>query len=83
MFPEGIKNYADGGVVGNIKPIPLNLDQRKIDNRGDSNEFNFNISDGDGGRSGGMTKEMVKEFENAVTAVMLKHKRSRSGLVPN
>jgi hypothetical protein len=83
MFPEGIKNYADGGVVGNIKPIPLNLDQRKIDNRGDSNEFNFNINNGDGGRSGGMTKEMVKEFESAVTAVMLKHKRSRSGLVPN
>jgi hypothetical protein len=82
MFPKGIKNYADGGVVGDIKPIPLALDQRKIDNRGDKNEFNFNIDGSDAKQSGAMGKQQIKEFENAVTAVLLKQKRARTGLVP-
>lgn len=80
MFPQGIKGYADGGIVGNIKPIPLNLDQSKIDNRGDSNEFNFDIKNG-GGNDAKMTKDNVKELENAVVAVLLKQKRARTGLV--
>lgn len=82
MFPQGIKGYADGGVVGNIKPIPLNLDQSRIDNRGDSNEFNFDIKNG-GGNDAKMTKENLREMENAVVAVLLKQKRARTGLVPN
>ncbi len=82
IFPQGIKGYADGGVVGNIKPIPLNLDQSKIDNRGDSNEFNFDIKNGGGGENGKMTKDNLKEMENAVVAVLLKQKRARTGLVP-
>lgn len=67
--------------MGNIKPIPLNLDQSKIDNRGDSNEFNFDIKNG-GGSDAKMTKENLKEMENAVVAVLLKQKRARTGLVP-
>jgi archaellum component FlaC len=80
MFPRGIEGYKDGGVVGNVRPIPLSLDRGKIDNRGDNNEFNFNIGGDSGDKRGQMDKGQIKDFENAVTAVLLKHKRAKTGL---
>jgi hypothetical protein len=79
MFPKGIEGYKDGGIVGGIRPLALSLDPDKVGGREGNNEFNFNIDGGSNNQSK-MDKGQIKDFENAVTAVLLKHKRAKTGL---
>jgi hypothetical protein len=79
MFPQGIRGYKDGGLVGDIKPIPINLDRSRIESSNTNVSFNIDNRGVEGG--GTRDRGLMQELEHAVTNVLIKHKRANTGSI--